>query len=145
MANYATETNMETLCPQIMEGGIADFEDQLTEASRRVDRDLLEWYRRESERRGVDSEDYPFDRDLVDDDDVTVLCAMKGIELAAEVLTSHDPDGDVWSQIRDHYADEYAKELKQILLVGVEYDWDESGTVESDELPVRRRRRLKRA
>jgi hypothetical protein len=53
-------------------------------------------------------------------------------------------DRDAFSAEAKLFAEKYAVELKEILLYGIEYDWDEDSTLGSEEIGIRPVRRLER-
>ena len=48
-------------------------------------------------------------------------------------LSKFVTDGDEWFNRAQEYRTRYEEELERVLAIGIDYDWDESGVIETDE------------
>jgi len=146
MAEYCSEDDLVLIRPDVMDLGIKDWSSQIEEAGLVIDRIVeVEWYRRIAEENDIDWRVTPFDRDLLlnADDQLTRLGCYKTLELIFMYLMKHNLE-DVYDKERLLFRGLYAEELEDVMKFGLDYDWDESGAITSDESIVPRVRRLVR-
>jgi hypothetical protein len=55
------------------------------------------------------------------------------------------PEPDGYARLMEHFKSRFDDELQSILALGLDYDWDESGTIDEDERIIMKKRRLRRA
>lgn len=146
MANYSNDHDLVKIRPGIMGYNIDDWSDKHTEAKREIDRAIEHrWYLAEAYQTGVDTETTPFDSDLLSSSQVKQLSCFKTLQLIYEFLSKDGMEEDGFSRQMKHFEDRYDKELQKLLTYGIEYDWDDSGTVDEDERHKSQYRRQKRA
>lgn len=143
MAEYCTEDDLVLIRPDVMGLGVRDWSDQITEAGLVIDRIIeVEWYRPIAEENAIDWRVTPFDRDLLlsADDQLTRLGCYKTLELIFLYLMKHNLE-DVYDKERLLFRSMYTEELEDVMKAGLDYDWDESGAITSDEsiVPIVRR------
>ena len=143
MAEYCTEDDLILIRPDVMGLGVDDWSDQIAEAGLMVDRIIeAEWYRPIAEENNIDWRVTPFDRTLLLDADtqLTRLGCYKSLELIFLHVMKHTSE-DVYDKERKLFRDMYTEELNDVMKYGLDYDWDESGAITSDEsiVPIVRR------
>lgn len=132
---YATDQDLQTLRPNILQLGQDNWSAQHQEAARLIDRALdIGWYRPAAAARGLHHDLNPFDpaRLLAADTQLSGLGAAKALQLIYETLSKGHPD-DTYHHLARHYADRYSDELTAVLQAGLAYDWDDSGTLDTTE------------
>jgi len=145
MANYCEESDLIAIRPKILELGVTDWDTQITEACNIMDRAIeVRWYRRIAEENSVDWRVTRFDRDLLKSSDTQLkrLACYKSLELAFMYLMKHRAD-DAFEKERKMFSELYKEELQEVLLSGLDYDWDDDD-LDDDEILVPRVRRLMR-
>jgi len=146
MAEYCTEDDLVLIRPDVLNLGVSDWSDQIAEAGLVIDRIIeVEWYRPIAEENSIDWRTTPFDRDLLltADTQLTRLGCYKTLELIFLYLMKHNAE-DVYDKERKLFRDMYTEELNDVMKAGLDYDWDESGAITSDESIVPMVRRLVR-
>ena len=122
-----------------------DWDDMHTEAKRQIDRLLeVKWYQDEAAEYGVNPESVPYDSDLLNADQVKLLSCYKALELIYEFLMKDTPEPDGFARQMEHYAKRFDDEFQTLLSLGVEYDWDDDGTIDESERLKPKRRTLRR-
>ena len=131
MSNYATNADLTTLVPTIVDHGETDFTDELTEATADVKRDIeVEWLKR-GFRKG--SGNTRFDSSLLTATQWKRATLYKA--LADYIMPRLSPfrENDSFQLQMKHYKTRYAEELAAEFAIGIEYDADNDGTVEDSE------------
>jgi len=155
MATYCTEDDMVKVRANIMDLGVASWEDQLTEAKAVIDRAIeVRWYRQAvkdygSERgptRHIDYREYPFDPDLMLNagTQLTRLAVYKTLQLAYMFLATDAPEPSAFERQAKTFESMYSTELSDVLAQGIDYDWDGSGALDYTEKRTPSMRRLSR-
>lgn len=146
MAEYCTEDDLVLIRPDVLDLGVASWLDQITEAGKVIDRAIeVQWYRRIAEENNIDWRTTTFDRDLLlnADSQLTRLGCYKSLEYIYLYSRKHRKD-DAFEEERLLFRDMYSDELKEVLLAGIDYDWDSSGALETTETSIQQVRRLVR-
>ena len=145
MADYCSESDLVKIRPSILDLGVTDWSDVITEAGEIIDRAIeVRWYRRIAEENQVNWRTTRFDRDLLKSADTQLkrLGCYKTLEGAFMYLMKHRAD-DAFEKERKMFSELYKEELREVLLSGLDYDWDDD-ELDSDEILVPRVRRLVR-
>ena len=146
MADYCSTSDLIKIRPSILELGVTDWSDQIEEANSIIDRAIeVRWYRRVAENNDVDWRATTFDRDKLasSDTQLTRLASYKTLELCFMYLMKHIKD-DAFENERSLFSKMYKEELQEVLISGIDYDWDDDD-LSSDEIKIPRIRRLMRA
>lgn len=146
MATYCVDEDLKVYRSEIMEMGVASWEPQRSLAFADINRLLISrWYNRNAADQGVDPYVTPFDPTLVKEGELKQLECFKTLELAYMILMKDDPEPDGFERNMGLFARQYGNEFDTLMNSGIDYDWDSSGTIETDEKQVRSPRRLMRA
>ena len=145
MANYSTTNDLLPYRPDIINYDNSNFAIYHTQAKTDIDRRIeMDWYRQEAENRDIDWTETAFDADLM-------LNASTQLKQAAIYLALYYiyagltiKVDDYFQSMRNYYEQKYENEISLALSRGIDYDWDESGTIEADETADTARRRLYR-
>ena len=132
---YCTDDDLVGFRPNILEYGVPSWAAQRLKATSVVNRDIAaEWYRKASKEHGVDFTMTPFQPVLMLSryEQLEDATCHKTFELIYDYL-SKDVDGDVFRDLSDRYYKLYERELKRVILTGIDYDWDSSGALDSTE------------
>lgn len=132
---YCTDDDLTDLRPNIMDFGLSSWSAQRTRATKIVNRDLsAEWYRKASKERSIDFKVTPFNPCLMLSryDQLEDLTCWKTFQLIYEYL-SKDVEEDVFRDLADRYRKSYERELKRVILIGIDYDWNASGGIDYTE------------
>jgi len=146
MTEYCTNEDLVKVRPAILDLGVADWATQILKAGVEIDRSVESlWYRRNAEDTSIDWRVTPFDRALLLNavEQLTTLGVYKSLEHIYLYLMKHSSQ-DVFKGEMETFRDRYKVELKEVLLFGLDYDWDQDGTVDPAESKVRETRRLSR-
>ena len=136
MSNYATDTDVLEYEPQLKEYGIIDFSDDLTKSTADVQRMLrIHWWPRVSR-------SYNTLRSTSSEMDVTKLTAAQfkratafhviGYYIAPK-LTQFSAEPDRFTLMIDFYKQKFQEEFDLVLGDGVEYDFNEDGSITDSE------------
>ena len=135
----STDDDLITYQPDILNYGITEFTDEHTKARDDILRKLRnEWWGRAKTYNAVESNssNAQMDVDRLTESQFT-RCAVYRVlsEYALPQLTKWNADGDEdkFQVMMMHYHTKYAEEFSNILLDGVEYDFDDDGTIQDDE------------
>jgi hypothetical protein len=147
--SYATNEDLTDYMPDALEHGVADWSAELALAESDVQRDIkVRWFIPEfgtgkNFRGSVSLEQY----------DITKLTATQWTRATVyramyqyilPKLSTFRPEGDSFRERIDFYRSSYAEEMNAQLSSGVEYDFDNDGTVESGEVWATQQNRLYR-
>jgi len=143
---YSTDDDLVKIRPNILNLGVAEWEEQHKEAFAIINRTLISrWYKSVCAEHDVNWTTTEFDPDYVDATQILRLACYKTLELAYIFLTQDSPDAGGFERAVGLFAKRYAVELNEVLAIGLSYDWDLDDTVESDEkyqIPIRRLHRV---
>jgi len=145
MAEYCSDSDLIKIRPRMLELGVTDWTPQIVEAGNIIDRAIeVKWYRRIAEENDVNWRTTLFDRDLLKSSDtqLTRVACYKSLELIFMYLMKHRAD-DAFEKEREMFSKLYKEEMREVLLAGLDYDWDDDD-LDSDEIAVPRVRRLMR-
>jgi hypothetical protein len=143
--HYSTDEDIVKIRPNVLTVGVSDWQTQHEESFDIINRALIgKWYKAIADEYGVDWRVTPFDPDLVDIDQVRRLASYKALELLYLYLMKDSPEADGFEREMTLFRNRYNDELMEILAIGINYDWDESGTIEPDETYQPKIRRLQR-
>jgi len=145
MAEYCDSDDLVLIRPNILELGVLDWSDQIVEAGKIIDRAIeVKWFRRIAEENNLDWRVTTFDRDNLSsaENQLTRLGCYKSLELIFMYLMKHRAN-DAFANERKLFADLYKEELHEVLLAGLDYDWEGDG-LDSDEMSIPQVRRLVR-
>ncbi len=137
MANYANDAALLEYEPDIKNYGIQDFTDLHTNTTADIQRELrVKWWPRSQFNRydityGTNIE---MDTTLLTDAQFkrAAVFHVLGYYIFPR-LSTFSVEGDVFKEKMKYYREEYARELNFVLEDGVEYDYDESGTITNAE------------
>lgn len=143
---YHSDDDLTDVRPNIFDYGVTDFEAQMLEAERVINRTLdARWYRNVALNSGLDWRATPFDPTLLlNVEQVKKLAVYKSLQLIYIHLMKETRDPDVFERQAETFYKMYKDELQEVLNAGIDYDWDESGEVEAEESLKPRVRRLYR-
>lgn len=150
MATLATISDVQDIEPDILDYGIPDFDDELTQAQNDVFRDLrIKWW--PTQQIGLYDARYLTGSNLEPDEDLYTASQLTratcyhalGFHIYPK-LAKFEPETDIFERKMEFYRQEYAREIDLVLRDGVEYDADSSGTVTEDEREATHYLRLKR-
>ena len=147
MSNYSDDDDLIKIRTNILSLGVTDWEDKHIESKEIIDRAIAsKWYRTVASDNNVNYLDTPFDSDylLNGGDQLTRLSCYKALQLIYLDLMKELPDQDGFERYSDKFEDLYDKELSEILSSGLDYDWDQSGSITSGERDQAKKRRLRR-
>lgn len=124
---FSTDADLTDIIPDILTLGITQFTDEHPKAQSDIEREIRNrWW----EKRGISGELNPnYLTDLQWTRTAVYLVLWK---YALPQLTNW-VDGDRFQNMIDFYKSRYAEELEAVFQDGVEYDDDNSGTIEEDE------------
>lgn len=146
MATYCTDADLLVYRSDILDMGVASWQDQRELAYAAINRLLIaRWYNRNANDQGVDPYQTPFDPTLVKENELKQLECFKTLELAYMILMKNDPEPDGFERNMNLFARQFGNEFDTLMNSGIDYDWDESGTIDDDEKQIRSPRRLYRA
>lgn len=135
MSNYATDNDVLEYEPQLKEYGIIDFEDALTKSTTDVQRLLrIHWWPRVSRsynQRNINTE---MDTSLLTSSQFTRATVFHTIAYyIAPQLTQHSSEPDKFSVMIDFYKAKFQEEFDLVLGDGVEYDFNQDGSINDSE------------
>ena len=124
MAEYCSDSDLIKIRPRMLELGVTDWTPQIV--------DDVNW------------RTTLFDRALLKSSDtqLTRVACYKSLELIFMYLMKHRAD-DAFEKEREMFSKLYKEEMREVLLAGLDYDWDDDD-LDSDEIAVPRVRRLMR-
>jgi hypothetical protein len=142
---YSTDEDIKKIRPNVLQLGVSDWLNQHEDAFAIINRALIgKWYKAISAEYCIDWRVTEFDPDLVDIDQVKRLSSYKALELLYLYLMKDSPEPDGFEREVSLFRSRYNSELLEVLAIGINYDWDDSGTVEADEKYQPQIRRLQR-
>ena len=128
---FSTDSDLTDIVPDILTLGITSFADEHPKAQADIEREIRNrWW----EKRGISGELNP---DYLTDSQWTRTAVYLVLWKYALPQLTNWVDGDRFQAMISFYKARYAEELEAVFQDGVEYDDDNSGTIEADEkLPV---------
>lgn len=143
---YCTDVDLLTYRPNILSLGVDNWEDQRENAYAIINRTLeSRWYRGAAEELSVDYLEVLFDPTLIQEGTLTRLECYKTLELAYMYLKKDSQQSDGFDRLEEQFRKRYGEELDLVLATGITYDWDQSGSITSDERYISTPRRQHRA
>jgi hypothetical protein len=145
---YSTDDDLIQFRPQIMNNGVMDFTAFHQNTETFINTMLeSEWYLSVAADRNVDPITAPFDpaRMLASGAlKLKYLSVCKVFEWVYLSLAKDTPTEDGYFQWATHYRQEFNDEWGRLLKAGIDYDWDNLGTITEDERFTQRHWNLKR-
>ena len=124
---FSTDSDLTDIVPDILTLGITSFADEHPKAQADIEREIRNrWW----EKRGISGELNP--EYLTDSQWTRTAVYLVLWKYALPQLTNW-VDGDRFQSMIDFYKARYAEEIEAVFQDGVEYDDDDSGTIEGDE------------
>lgn len=147
---YSTDADLQEIRSTIMSLGVDDWSDFHDLAKTAIDDDLeVKWYRKAAPAAGYDWRFTPFDADLLLNSATQLLnlsCYKAFFLIYRYLAQDTTPERDAYGQQRDYWEEKYGQELERVIEKGLDYDWDESGSIDtwerSNERPIRRTKRV---
>lgn len=147
MAEYCTKDDLESIRPGITtEYDITYVDECIEKAGEKLDRAIeSRWYRPAAEGLGIDWKETQFNRDNLANNgsQLTDAATYKALSLICFKMAKIG-DEDSYAKESKRFESEYESELKEVLLFGVLYDWDDDDTIDDEEIGIRPVRRLER-
>tara|TARA_A100001201_G_scaffold41668_1_gene42658 strand:- start:3541 stop:3990 length:450 start_codon:yes stop_codon:yes gene_type:complete len=136
--------------PNILDYGIDSFEQDITEAAKDVTRDLrIRWWPSYANSGKYDISVLNSSLEM-DDGKLTASQFTRAVVYFAlgyhimPKLSSFNAESDLFERKFEFYRKEYSREFEKVVLDGVEYDLDSSGSITNSEKEPTYYRRLKR-
>jgi hypothetical protein len=124
---FSTDSDLTDIVPDILTLGITSFADEHPKAQADIEREIRNrWW----EKRGISGELNP---DYLTDSQWTRTAVYLVLWKYALPQLTNWVDGDRFQSMIDFYKARYAEEIEAVFQDGVEYDDDNSGTIEGDE------------
>lgn len=143
---YSTDDDLVKIRPNILDLGVAEWEEQHLEAFSIINRALISrWYKSSSAEHGIDWWLTEFDPDGIQVSQLVRLSCYKTLELAYTYLTKDTPEADGFDRHRKLFAEKYAQEFNEVLAIGISYDWDADDDIDDEEVYFTSPRRLYKA
>ncbi len=132
---YHDHSDLEDIRPDIHNYGVSDFTERMEEAEEIINRTLdSRWYRNVALDAGLDWRETPFNSALVlNTSQLTRLACYKSLELIYLFLMKEAVEPDAFERQMKLFQSLYKQELSEVLQAGIDYDFDESGDISSDE------------
>jgi len=136
--SYATNEDLTTYMPDALDHGVADWASELATAEDDVNRDIkIRWFIPEfgtgkNFRGSVSLEQ--FDSTKLTSTQWTRATVYRAMyQYILPKLSTFRPEGDSFRERIDFYRASYAEEINAQLASGVEYDFNDDGTVDTGE------------
>ena len=124
---FSTDADLMQLVPDILNLGIDFFDQEHPKAQADIEREIRNrWW----EKRGISGELKP---EYLTDSQWTKTAAYLVLWKYALPQLTNWVDGDRFQNMIGFYKSRYAEELEAVFQDGVEYDDDDSGTIDEDE------------
>ena len=150
MATLLTIADIQDYEPDILNYGIADFDEEISKAQNDVFRDLrIRWLATQQiglyDLKYLASSAVEPDEDMYNASQLTRAAVYQclGFHVYPK-LSKFDAEEDIFERKMKHYRTEYEREFDLVLRDGVEYDHDSSGNVSDAEKEPTHYLRLKR-
>ena len=148
MANYSDDNDLLKIRANILSLGKTEWLDKHAEAKEIIDRVVSsKWYRTVASDNNIDYLDVPFDSDylLNEGEQLKRLSCYKTLQLIYLDLMKELSEEDGFERYSNKFENHYDKELTEVLSAGLDYDWNKSGAITSDEREQPKKRRLRRS
>lgn len=143
MATYSTDDDLVAIRPNILQLGVATWDDQRLRAYTYVNRIITaRWYNQAAVEMGYDPKLTTFDPTRVGDDELKDLESYKTLEFAYMLLMKDAAEADGFERNMKLFAEKFGAELELLLGTGISYDWSGDGDLEYDEVRITSPRRL---
>lgn len=147
ITKYSVDADLVKIRPNILDLGVTEWAEKHEKAFAIINRALIaKWYRTTAYNMGI--EDWratPFDPNLVDADQINLLSCYKTLELIYLHLMKDAPEPDGFERQMELFGKLYNAELKEVLGLGLNYDWNKDDTIDpAGETYVSSQRRLVR-
>jgi len=124
---FSTDSDLTAIVPDILSLGISSFADEHAKAEADILREIRrKWWPRTG-RKGE------LDESLLTDSQFTRANAYLVLWKYALPQLTNWVDGDRFREMIDFYRDLFSQEMEAVFNDGVEYDFDEDGTIQDDE------------
>lgn len=140
---YSTDADLLKIRPNILSLGVDAWADQHTEADAILTRSLELWYKQEAAKRCVSTDELDTDYTEIEFDADKLLNAStqlkrlscyKTLELAyLYLMQDGEAVGEGYNAQRKLFADMYEREWKAVVDAGIDYDWDDDGSIDYTE------------
>jgi hypothetical protein len=127
---FSTDSDLTAIIPDILQLGISSFSGEHAKAEADIKREIR---RRWWPRTGYSGE---MDDTLLTDSQWTRANAYLVLWKYALPQLTNWVDGDRYREMLNFYRDMYAQELEAVFGDGVEYDYNEDGTIETSEKDI---------
>ena len=135
---FSTDSDLTAIIPDILSLGISSFSDEHAKAEADIKREIRNrWW----SRTGYSGE---LDATLLTDTQWTRANAYLVIWKYAMPQLTNWVEGDRFREMQAFYRDLYNQELEAVFADGVEYDYNEDGSISEDEKDIRITGRLSR-
>lgn len=135
---FSTDSDLTAIIPDILSLGISSFSDEHAKAEADIKREIRNrWW----SRTGYSGE---LDDTLLTDTQWTRANAYLVIWKYAMPQLTNWVEGDRFREMQAFYRDLYNQELEAVFADGVEYDYNEDGSISEDEKDIRITGRLSR-
>ena len=135
---FSTDSDLTAIIPDILSLGISSFSDEHAKAEADIKREIRNrWWNRT----GYSGE---LDDTLLTDTQWTRANAYLVIWKYAMPQLTNWVEGDRFREMQAFYRDLYNQELEAVFADGVEYDYNEDGSISEDEKDIRITGRLSR-
>ena len=127
---FSSDSDLTAIIPDILQLGISSFSDEHAKAEADIKREIR---RRWWPRTGYSGE---MDDTLLTDSQWTRANAYLVLWKYALPQLTNWVDGDRYREMLNFYRDMYAQELEAVFGDGVEYDYNDDGTIETSEKDI---------
>ncbi len=130
---YTINADLFAERPQLEDGNIS-FTPYHIEAADIINRTInTKWYKDNSAQRSMDFRVTPFDPALLSDSGAQVkrLATFQTLKLIYESLITGPDDENIMQM--DRFIGRYNDELELVMDEGIDYDWNDDGTIQPDE------------
>lgn len=124
---FSTDSDLTAIVPDILSLGIASFTDEHAKAEADIKREIRrKWWPRTTFKGEMNDE-------LLTDTQWTRANVYLVLWKYALPQLTNWVDGDRFREMIDFYRDLFSQEMEAVFNDGVEYDFDEDGTIQNDE------------
>jgi len=142
---YSIDDDIVKIRPNILGLGVSDWEEKHQKAFAIINRTLIaRWYMTVADDNDIDWRTTEFDPGKIDVTQVNDLSCYKTLELCYMHLMKDAPEPDGFERQSDMFRKRYNEELREILALGLNYDWDEDDEISAEEKYQPSQRRLVR-
>jgi len=143
---YCTDNDLLIYRSNILSLGVDSWETQREEAYKIINRMItVRWYNKIAPEMGIDPTLTEFDPAKVLSDQLKRLECYKTLEFAYMLLMKDSPEADGFERNMLLFSKLFNSEFNSIINLGLDYDWDNSGSISVGEKNITAPRRLMRA